>query len=332
MKKTINLLFAAFMLLFSSAAVMAGNAGASKHMGIAFYSVKGMESDMETSLKSVANDGYVVAEASNYNAEAGLFGTYSPLDYVNIAEEYGLDVISSHVRATLDINDEAGSIAAWKDVFEKHKAAGFKYVILPSNNWETTLSGVKAQCELMNKIGAEANKLGLKFGFHNHSGEFETIGNTDQIIEDYLIANTDADKVFFQMDVYWVSQGGQDPVAYLKKYPNRFQVLHIKDEYVIGASGDLDYKAIFEQFYKNGYQDWFVEIEEQRTPEQMAQMRAMMEEMQKAREEGREFTPAGGFGGFGGNQDPAAQAERLQKSLDAISESADFLGNSSFVR
>jgi sugar phosphate isomerase/epimerase len=50
------------------------------------------------------------------------------------------------------------------------------------------------------------------------------------------------------MDVYWITMGGQDAVAYLKKYPNRFQVLHIKDEYIIGESGKLDLQAFSTSF------------------------------------------------------------------------------------
>lgn len=328
MKKSIQFLFAALVLLSFSASITAGNKAKSKQLGIAFYSVKGMDSDMEGSLKSVSDDGYVVAESASYNAEEGKFGAYSPTDYAALVEKYGIDLISSHVRANFDVADEAGTLAAWKKVFENHKIAGCKYVILPSNRWDNTLEGVKAQCELMNKIGAEANKLGLKFGYHNHSGEFEKIGTSDQILEDYLIANTDPDKVFFQMDVYWITQGGQDPVEYLKKYPKRIQVLHIKDDYVIGASGEIDYEAIFKQFYKNGYEDWFVEIEAKLTDEEKAQRAKFMEEMRKAQAEGKEFRPKpGSMPGFGA-PDPA----KLKVSLEAISESADYLKNASFVK
>ena len=78
---------------------------------------------------------------------------------------------------------------------------------------------------------------------------------------EYLVEHTDPQYVFFELDVYWCTKGGKDPVAYLKKYPNRIEMLHIKDEFVIGESGDIDFKAIFNQFYKNGMEDYVVEIE-----------------------------------------------------------------------
>jgi sugar phosphate isomerase/epimerase len=317
-----------------------------KHLGIATYSVKGLESDIEGSFKSLADAGYVVMEISNYNAGTGTVAGFKPAEYAALAEKYGLDIISSHARAKFDVKDIDGTLAAWGKVFDDHKAMGCKYVIFPMYTWAGTIEGVKAECDLMNKIGAEANKRGLKFGYHNHNFEFATIAGTNQIYEDFLIANTDPDKVFFQMDVYWITIGGQDPVAYLKKYADRFKVLHIKDEYVVGESGKINYKAIFKQFYKNGYKDWFVELEAKMTKEQIEQNLARMEQM-KQRQGGQQATPAaapqGGQGqarpagqgappaGFG-QRDPKVVAEQLKTSLEGIKLSADFLLKSSFVK
>ena len=77
-----------------------------------------------------------------------------------------------------------------------------------------------------------------------------------------LIENTNPAYVFFQNDVYWTQRGGYNPVDYLKKYPKRFHTLHIKDEKAVGASGTMDFKAIFKQAYANGIKDWYVEVEE----------------------------------------------------------------------
>ncbi len=56
-------------------------------------------------------------------------------------------------------------------------------------------------------------------------------------------------------------RGEKSPVEYLRKYPDRIEMLHIKDDFVIGASGTIDFKGIFEQFYANGMKDYVVEIE-----------------------------------------------------------------------
>ena len=339
MKSSIRLSLFAFLTLFMAATLFAKEPAAKKkQLGIATYSVKGLESDIEGAFKALEEDGYTVMEISNYNARERTVEGYSPAEYADLAEKYGMDIISSHARAQFDINDEAGSLEAWGIVFDDHKAMGCKYVVFPMNRWSGEAEEMKKGCDLMNKIGAEANKRGIQFGYHNHNMEFEKMQDSDQLIEDFLIANTDPDKVFFQMDVYWVTQGGQDPVDYLKKYPKRFKVLHIKDDYVIGESGNIDYEAIFKQFYKNGYKDWFVEIEEYMTPEQREQMRQRFEEMRQRQRE------AGQNGGQAGQQgqnrppmrppqrSPEEQAKRLQTSLDAIAKSAEYLKNAKFVK
>lgn len=350
MKKYMLTGVAVLLALVVTSSVQAG-ADAKKHLGIATYSVKGLESDIEGSLKTLADAGYQVMEISNYNAAKGNVAGYAPADYAALVKKYGMTIISSHARSKFDVKDEAGTLAAWGKLFDDHKIIGCKYVIFPMNMWSTNPDALKAECELMNKIGDEANKRGIKFGYHNHSFEFVKVPGTEVMYEDFLIANTDPSKVFFQMDVYWVTQGGQSPVEYLKKYPNRFKVLHIKDDYVIGESGTIDYKAIFTQFYKNGGEDWFVEIESKMTPEQKAMMAGMMEQM-KARMSGQQpaapagppagAPPAGGQGAQGarpqggmpgmGPQDPAVVAENLKESLSAIKLSAEYLKKADFVK
>lgn len=357
MKKFLSFVVASVLVMSVTASALSGTPAPKKHLGIATYSVKGLESDIEGSFKALADAGYVVMEISNYNAGAGTVAGYKPADYAALAEKYGLDIISSHARAKFDVKDVEGTLAAWGKVFDDHKDMGCKYVVFPMYTWAGTVEGLKAECDLMNKIGAEANKRGIKFGYHNHNSEFATVANTTQLYEDFLIANTDPDKVFFQMDVYWIMVGGQDPVAYLKKYPARFKVLHIKDEYVVGESGKLDYEAIFNQFYKNGYEDWFVELEAKMTKEQMEQNLARMEQMkQRQAQGGQQAGPQGGAPGQGrpagqgaaqgqgrpagqgappagrGQQDPKVQAEQLKTSLEGIKQSADFLLKSAFVK
>ena len=333
------------LALFVTSSAFSGAPDSKKHLGIATYSVKGLESDIEGSFKSLADDGYVVMEISNYNANTGKVAGYGPAEYAAMAKKYGMDIISSHARAKFDVNDEVGTLATWGKLFDDHKIMGCKYVVFPMNMWAGTVDGVMKECDLMNKIGDEANKRGIKFGYHNHHIEFVNIPNTNQLYEDFLIANTDPDKVFFEMDVYWVTQGGQDPVDYLKKYPNRFKVLHIKDEYVVGESGTIDYEAIFNQFYKNGYEDWFVEMEGKMNKEQKEQMMGMMEamkqvqarggnmndmmaEMSKNQPKGDQGAPPPGFG----PQDPKVVAEQLKASLEGIKQSAEYLLKSDFVK
>lgn len=342
MKKLLITFTAAVFILLMPSLKMSGSSDPTKQLGIATYSIKGLETDIEGSFKSLAEDGYKVMEISNYNAGNGTVANYKPADYAALASKYGLTIISSHARTKFDVKDVPGSLEAWGKVFDDHKTMGCKYVIFPMNIWSGNFEGLKEECNLLNKIGEEANKRGIKFGYHNHHFEFVPVAGSDQLYEDYLIKNTDPDKVFFQMDVYWVTVGGQDPVAYLKKYPDRFKVLHIKDDYVIGESGKINYEAIYKQFYKNGHKDWFVEIEDKMTPEQKAQSAGFMDAMKNVQAKGgtmqdvmKELSknrPAGGQGSPFGPQDPKVMAEKLKTSLEAIKLSAVYLKKADFVK
>lgn len=306
-----------------------------KQLGIATYSVKGMQSDIEGSLQALQDDGFVVMEVVGYNADDGTFMGYSPAEFVALTESYGLDVISSQSRAQFDVNDVEGTLTAWGKVFDDHQAVGCKYVIIPMKQWPDNVEDLKVECDLMNKIGEEANKRGLKFGYHNHFMEFDTFPGTDQLLEDLLIANTDPDKVCFMMDVFWITRGGQDPVEYLQKYPDRFKVLHIKDDYVIGESGKIDFEAIFNQFYENGHTDWFVEIENKMTEEELAQMMDRLRGMNQPQNqvaEQEEDQPGGERPPLFPQLTPEEEAENLKISLEAIRKSAEYLSNASFVK
>jgi sugar phosphate isomerase/epimerase len=345
-----NILCTVVLAVFAASLSLDAASAPKKHLGVQVYSVKGFETDVPGSLKTLADEGYVELEIANYDAATRLVAGYKPVEFAALVKKYGLNVLSSHARAKVDIKDEAGTLAEWGKVFDDHKLMGCKYVILPMNIWAGTVDGLKAECALLNKIGDEANKRGIKFGYHNHSIEFAKVAKTDQFYEDFLIANTDPDKVLFQLDVYWTTVGGQDPVAYIKKYPTRIKLLHIKDEYVVGATGKINYKDIFTQFYKNGYNDWFVEMEGKMTPEERVKSMAMMDAMKKVQEEGGNMqdvmakmmpkpepakdgkpaqqAPPPGFG----PQDPKVVAQQLKESLEGLKESADYLLKSDFVK
>ena len=96
MKNFLCLCVVVVMALFITSSTLYGTPDSKKHLGIATYSVKGLESNIEGSLKALSDDGYVVMEISNYNANTGLVAGYKPADYAALAKKYGLEIISSH--------------------------------------------------------------------------------------------------------------------------------------------------------------------------------------------------------------------------------------------
>ena len=236
-------------------------AQADKKIGIQLYSVMGaMQKDPVASIERLAGMGYRACELVQWGGDPKVFGMEAP-DFKALCDKNGIEIISTHSSIQEEPGKEEEIMNRWRKLFEVQKACGGKYFVIPSYKVDYTVADVQRMCDYFNRVGKIAAEYRLKLGYQNHSAEYKTLEGTNDVMWEYLVEHTDPQYVFFELDVYWCSKGGKDPVAYLKKYPNRIQMLHIKDEFVIGESGDIDFKAIFDQFYKNGMKDYVVEIE-----------------------------------------------------------------------
>jgi sugar phosphate isomerase/epimerase len=90
-----------------------------------------------------------------------------------------------------------------------------------------TLDDWKWNAEQFNKVGEQVKKAGLQLGYHNHNFEWKKFENVTAY--DEFLRLTDAGLVKFELDCGWATVAGQDPAAYLKKYPGRYRLLHVKD-------------------------------------------------------------------------------------------------------
>ena len=90
-----------------------------------------------------------------------------------------------------------------------------------------TLDDWKWNADQFNKLGEKVKKAGLQLGYHNHNFEWRSYGSTTGY--DEFLRLTDPGLVKLEMDCGWVTVAGQDPVAYLTKYPERYSLMHIKD-------------------------------------------------------------------------------------------------------
>ncbi len=241
---------------------LAGSAGCTsppvkKRIGLQLYSLReAMGRNPEETLKAVAAMGYTELETASYG-DGKIYG-YTPAEFRTLVEGLGMKVTSCHIGGGSPQSDEW-----WAQALADHKALGCKYVIVPSFHIGETAADLEAMCAYFNHAATLAAAEGLVFGYHNHSFEFKEVEG--QVIYDYMLANTDPG-VVFEMDVYWVKEGGQNPVDYLKKYPGRFPVLHIKDDSIIGDSGKIDFAPIFEAAYAQGMEDFYVEVEQYTLP------------------------------------------------------------------
>ena len=235
-----------------------------KDIGLQMYSLRDdLNKDAKGTIEKMGKIGYTYMEAASF--DNGKFYGMEPEAFKALLEANGMKLVSSHTGANYT-GDQASWDAAmiwWDMAIAAHKKAGCKYIVKPSMGEYPykNLESLKKTCEYFNAIGEKCNAAGIRFGYHNHNKEFTKITDADDLVYDYMVKNTDPKKVTFELDVYWIYKGGQNAVAYFNKYPKRFELLHIKDEKEIGASGLIDFKPIYDNRAKAGTKVCFVEVE-----------------------------------------------------------------------
>jgi len=233
--------------------------------GLALYTVRdAMSADAKATLKTVAEIGYKNIEAAGY--KDGKYYDMSPEDFKAYLNEVNLTPISTH-QSSVTLENAATEMAA-------AKAAGFKYFVVPIppmglfnyDNTTNTMSmtgGAENLANILNNLGKVADEAGLKLLYHNH--DFEFVKDKDGIVPiDYLLENCDPKYVNFQMDLFWVTKAGADPLAYFNKYPNRFKMWHVKDmdkegKFAPVGKGTIDFARILPQKEKSGMKYYLVE-------------------------------------------------------------------------
>jgi len=234
-----------------------------KNIGLQLYSIRdSITRDVPGAIKKVGKMGYTFVEAAGYNN--GKFYNMEPVDFKALCEENGLGFLSSHTGMTLPDSATWDKTMEWWDAcIDAHAAAGVKYIVQPfmSGNAYQSLDTLKQYCDYFNTVGEKCNAKGIRFGYHNHDKEFSTELD-GQIIYDFMLKNTDPEKVMFQLDMYWCVVGGGNPADYFNAYPGRFESWHIKDKEEVGASGMINFEEIWAAAEISGMKYGVVEVEE----------------------------------------------------------------------
>jgi sugar phosphate isomerase/epimerase len=230
-------------------------------IGLQLYSVRDLlPKDFEGTLKKVAADGYTDVEAAGYYHKTAK-------EFRAAMSEASLHCISSH-HAMADLSPHLD------EYIEYGKNLGLEYIVCPSPTRKDPhakgpldLADWRWAAGELNRIGEKVNAAGMRFGYHNHTPEFGTENGVT--FYDELLRLTDPKKVVFEMDCGWVFAAGRNPVDYLKKWPERFPLLHVKDvarkgngEYVSSelGRGKVDYVPVLHA--ATGLKHYFIEQEE----------------------------------------------------------------------
>ena len=251
--------------LKTTAAVAAGSmvlpmfsCSKTKVIGLQLYTVRDkIQQNLNQTLERLAAIGYNAVEAAGYNVNDGTFYGMAPKDFVALVNGLGMPMTSTHTVFELDSAEKVIADAA---------STGAQYIIYPylPDQFRQNLDGYKETAEKFNKMGEIAKKNGIRFGYHNHAFEFETMEG--EIPMDLLIKETDPSLVTFEIDLYWVTRGGYDPVEYIRKFPGRFEIYHVKDMekseemfFAPVGTGRIDFARIFAEKETAGMKMFFVE-------------------------------------------------------------------------
>lgn len=227
--------------------------------GLQLYTLRDdLPKDPKGVIKQVADFGYKQLEG--FEGKQGLWWGMSNKDFKTYIDGLGLTMVSSHCNTKENFEKKAAEA----------KEVGLKYLIEPYLGAQKTLDDYKKAADRFNKLGEICKKNDLKFAYHNHGYSFTKLDG--QFPQDVMMENTDPSLVEWEMDIYWVIVPGEDPTAWLKKYPNRFRLCHVKDRLKTAAAGEadastdlgqgsVDYKSILRVAKENGMQYYIVEQE-----------------------------------------------------------------------
>lgn len=241
-------------------------------VGLQLYTIRdAMDADVPGSLKKVSDLGYKYLELAQYSG--GKFYGYAPAEFRKMVQDLDMEVLSSHTQV------EAAGITLdnAKIMAEAHAELGVKYCVQPwVEEVDRNIESYKKMIADWNEVGRIMKEVGIQFGYHNHNFEF---ANIDGVVPyyDIFMPEMDADLITMEIDLFWASKAGQDPVKMFQKYPGRFKLFHLKDMYTkeapffevikddispVGA-GVIDFKRIMAAKEVAGMEHLFVEDDNQ---------------------------------------------------------------------
>jgi sugar phosphate isomerase/epimerase len=165
------------------------------------------------------------------------------------------------------------------------KTLGATYVFTSSmpRQGELTIDDVHKAAAAFNGWGSKLKEQGRRFGYHPHG--FEFVHTPKETLFDVLMEETKPEYVTIELDAFWFVHGGADPVAYLERYPGRFDVMHLKDiakgtitdltgtapedTSVSLGNGQMNWPAIFRAADRAGVKFYYIEDESPKAPQQV---------------------------------------------------------------
>ncbi|WP_030741676.1 sugar phosphate isomerase/epimerase family protein [Streptomyces sp. NRRL F-5135] len=239
-------------------------------LGIQLYSLRDKVSTIGFAkvFDELERFGYDEIEFAGYTQ--GTAGAITLPQLKRLARDHGLKPIGSHVNYYDNNNPNAYSFAQnLEKVLDDAQTLGLEHIGTAAGpfRYGSTVDAWKRAAEDFNTYGAAARRRGMKFYQHNHAEEFSFATDDPNVrLYDVLLAETDPDLVYLEMDIYWAHAAkfrfsktpeGRpaplDPLRYVLKQPHRYPLFHVKDgiedtttrdgyRMVDVGDGDIDYR------------------------------------------------------------------------------------------
>jgi sugar phosphate isomerase/epimerase len=199
-------------------------------IGLQLYSVRELlPKDFEGTLRKVSAAGYTEVEAAGYYGK-------SAKEFRAAMDRAGLRCVSTH-------HSMAELVQQLDRLIEYGSQLSLDYIVCPSpmrryptDKGPLNLDDWRWAAGVLNRIGEKVKAAGMIFGYHNHGPEFGSENGV--VFYDELLRKTDPKLVAFELDCGWAAAAGRNPVDYLRKTPERFPLLHVKD-IVKGENGQF---------------------------------------------------------------------------------------------
>lgn len=216
-----------FCLLLLSVFVLPAKA---HEIGLQLYSLRNqMSEDVPKAIQAVESWGIHAVEGGG-----NLYG-HSLSEFKSILDKHHVQVVSVDTSYE-EVRDNPIAVA-YKAKFYGARFATFYWIPHDGKKPFGIENAIEA-VDVLNNAGKILNDNGITLQYHPHGYEF--FPYEDGTILDYMLKNVQ--HATFQMDVFWIKQGGQDPVDFLTRYPGKFTSLHLKDR-AIGSPDSTDGRA-----------------------------------------------------------------------------------------
>lgn len=241
-----------------------------RYVGLQLYTVReAMAKDPAGTLARLAKIGFNSVEGATYTGSQKFYGM-TPQAFAAVLKQNGLIMPSSHYmlgEAQMNGAPTQGTILHdWDRAVDDAAAAGVKYMVCAYllDSERGPMDHYKVVAEQLNKAGERCKKNGIQLCYHNH--DFEFVTQDGKLPYELLLTNTDKNLVKMELDLYWVTKAGQDPLALFKQHPGRFPLWHVKDmdrtpqrAFTEVGNGSIDFKKIFAHANEAGLEYFFVE-------------------------------------------------------------------------